>query len=273
MFFGQFLLDEQVISEDALHRAIDLATEDNARVGALGVERGYLSEAQVQVIQLEQRRRDVLFADLAVQLDMLTPDQASALLKEQKRRHKPIGEALVELGLLDAAELDDLLDRYHLCQLDLDAAHLGLPYELCDEDLFPYLVEYFPVLFRRITQIPMKLQAGRNFPGRSNLPFRVEVKIDGDCPVAIGIAACPDLALRIATGLGDDASQKLDEEEIRQAVREFAEIFSDAGCRSVRQDGLNASAGHVNCGQLPKQGFWFPATTPFGRGMLVLDPA
>ncbi|MCH7868043.1 MAG: hypothetical protein IH881_10140 [Myxococcales bacterium] len=273
MFFGQFLIDEQVISDAALHQAIELATEENSRIGALGVERGYLSEAQVEVIQLEQRRTDMPFADLAVQLEMLTRDQSVALLQEQKRRHKPIGEALVQLGFLDTAELDDLLDRYHLCQLDLDAAHIGLPFELCDEDLFPYLVEYFPVLFRRITQIPMKLQAGRNFPGRSNLPFRVSVTIEGDCPVTIGIAACPELAARLATGLGGSSGPDLDREAVGEYVREFAEILCDAGCRSVRRDGLSARASQGECGQLPKQGFWFPATTPFGRGILVLDPA
>lgn len=267
MFFGQFLIDEQVIDGDALHQAIELASKENARIGALGIEKGFLCDAQVEVIQLEQRNADVLFADLAVELDMLTPDQATALVIEQKRRHKPIGEALVELGFLELAELDDLLDRYHLCQLDLDAAHLGLPFELCDDDLFPYLVEYFPVLFRRITQVPMKLQVGRNFPGRSNLPFRASVTIEGDCPVTIGIAACSELASRLATGLGHGSSSDPNGDE----VREFAEIFSDAGCRYVRRDGLSATAGEVQYGQLPEQGFWFPATTPFGRGILVLD--
>lgn len=273
LFFGQFLVDEQVISENALREAIELASDKNLLVGALCIEWGYLSEVQVEVVRLEQRRTDMLFADLAIQLEMLTPRQASALLREQKRRHKPIGEALVELGYLDVAELEDSLDRYNLHELDLDAAHLGLPFELLDDDLFPYLVEYFPVLFRRITQVPLKLQAGRHFPGRSNLPFRATVSIEGDCPVAIGIAACPEFARRIATGLGGHSSASCDGDVIAECLREFVEMFSDAGCRSVRRDGLNASAGQVEPGQLPKQGFWFPATTPFGRGILILDPA
>ena len=273
LFFGQFLIDEQVISENALHEAIELATDGNTRVGAIGVELGYLSEAQVDAIQLEQRHADSHFTDLAIQLEMLTRDQANQLLEEQSRRHKPIGEALVELGFIDAAELEDLLDRYHLCDLDIDMPHLDLPFELVEDDLYPYLVEYFPTLFRRITKVPMKLQPGRNFPGRSNLPFRTSVTIAGDCPVAIGIAACPDLALRIATGLRGQTNSAPDRDGIQESIREFAEIFSDAGCRSVRRDGLYASVGQVECGPLPKQGFWFAATTPFGRGILVLDPS
>jgi hypothetical protein len=272
MFFGQFLIDEEVISEDALRRAIELASEENPRIGALGIEIGYLTEVQVELIQLEQRRTDMRFADLGVQLELLTRDQAGALLREQRRRHKPIGEALVELGSLESGELDDLLDRYHLSQLDLDAAHLELPSELCEDDLAPYLVEHFPVLFRRITQLPMKLQAGRTWHGRSNLPFRVGVTIEGDCPMAIGIAACSDLATRIATGLGDRSAADPDREEPLGSVREFAEIFSDAGCRSVGRDGLRATTGDSEIDRLPKQGVWFPATTPFGRGILVLSP-
>ncbi len=273
MFFGQFLIDEEVISEDALRRAIELASEENPRIGALGIESGYLTEVQVELIQLEQRRTDMRFAELGVQLELLTRDQANALLREQRRRHKPIGEALVELGSLETGELDDLLDRYHLSQLDLDAAHLELPSELCEDDLAPYLVEYFPVLFRRITQLPMKLRGGQTWHGRSNLPFRVGVTIEGDCPITIGIAACSDLAARIATGLGDRSAADHDREEPLGSVREFAEIFSDAGCRSVRRDGLRATTRDSEIDRLPKRGVWFPATTPFGRGILVLSPA
>ncbi len=273
MFFGQFLLDEEVIGEDDLHRAVELASEENSRIGALGVECGYLTETQVELIQLEQRQADLHFADLAVQLELLTREQSNDLLRKQRRRHKPIGEALVGLGVLEPGELEDLLDRYHLCQLDLDDVHLELPIELAEDDLAPYLIEYFPVLFRRITQIPMKLRAGRDWHGRSNLPFRVMQTIAGDCPMKIGIAACPELATRIANGLGEPCESVHERDEILDSLREFAEIFSDAGCRSVRRDGLSATAGRPELDRLPKLGFWFPATTPYGRGILVLSPA
>ncbi len=271
MFFGQFLVNEELISEDALQQAIELASEENARLGELGIEHGYLTPAQVEQIHLEQRRVDLRFADLAVQLQMLTREQADILLRQQKRQHKPIGEALVQLGHLDRTELDDLLDRYHLFQLDLDAAHLELPVDLCDNDLALYLAEYFPKLFRRVTQVPLKLQCGRPWHGRSNLRYRVSTTIEGDCPLDIGIAACPDLAAQIAAGLEPGAPVAHGHEETAERVREFAEIFTDAGCRSVRQDGLHASSQPAQVDQLPKQGFWFPATTPFGRGILVLS--
>ncbi len=273
MFFGQFLLDEEVIGEVDLHRAVELASEENTRIGALAVDCGILTEPQVELVQLEQRQTDLHFADLAVQLELMTCEQSNELLRKQRRRHKPIGEALVELGVLEPGELDDLLDRYHLCELGLDDVHLELPVELAEDDLAPYLIEYFPVLFRRITQIPMKLQACRDWHGRSNLPYRVMQTIEGDCPLTIGIAACPDLATRIGNGLGGPSETAREREEMLGFVREFAEIFSDAGCRSIRRDGLPATVGHAEPDLLPKHGFWFPATTPYGRGILVLSPA
>lgn len=272
MFFGQYLLDEQVIDADALGEAIDHADRVNARVGALAVERGFMSEAEIDQVQLEQRQTDLRFADLAIELGLLSREQAIELLREQKQRHKPIGEALVELGHLARSEFVDWLDRFHLTQLDLDAAHLELPLELCDEDLAVSLVEYFPRLFRRITQVPLKLQGGREWHGRSNLPYRACVSIEGEVPMQIGIAACPELATVLAGGLSADVPPAFGEIELTGALCEFAETFAQAGERSVVQDGLGASAGSAEPGALPKAGFWFPATTPCGRGVLVIEP-
>ncbi len=272
MFFGQYLLDEEVIGEDALHEAIELASEVGARIGTLATECGLINDSQAEQVQLEQRRTDMPFADLAVEMELLTRQQAQALLQEQKRRHKPIGQALVELGHLEPAELDDWLDRYHLSQLDLDAAYLELPVELVEDDLAPYLVEYFPKLCRRITQVPMKLQGGRPWMGRSNLPFQATIAIGGDCPMEIGIAACAELAAGLGAGLGDRTIRSRSELEIQAAVLEFAEIFADAGCRSVLRDGLEARLEPARAGELPKDGCWFPAKTPCGRGVLVLAP-
>ena len=274
MFFGQFLVDEGVITPDALHQAIDWAQYDNARVGQLAVAMGVMTEAQVDMIQIEQRRSDARFLELAIELEILEPAQTQLLLREQKRKHKPLGEALVAVGQLDASELDDLLDRFHLSQLDLDAAQLELPIALSNEDLAPYLVEYFPKLFRRVTQLPLKLQAGREFNGRSNLPFRTRVRIDGDCPLEIGIAACPQLAAQLARGMSSPDAPSETREEILQCLAEFSDLFADAARRSIRRDGLHATRGACEADSLPKSGYWFPATTIIeGRGILVLAPA
>ena len=55
------------------------------------------------------------------------------------------------------------------------------------------------------------------------------------------------------------------------SVVEFAEVLADAGRRSIENDGLQAKTTRAAYNQLPKSGFWFPATTPFGRGILVLS--
>ena len=101
MFFGQFLLDEEVIDVECLQNALELADKDHHQIGALAVEWGYLSELQVELIQLEQRSNDRLFGELAIDMELLDRAQTAQLLEVQKSRHKPIGEALVELGVID----------------------------------------------------------------------------------------------------------------------------------------------------------------------------
>lgn len=62
-----------------------------------------------------------------------------------------------------------------------------------------------------------------------------------------------------------------DPHEISECVVEFAEILPDAAQRSVHHDGLSALCLDPEVGQLPKDGSWFPATTPDGRGVLLLS--
>ena len=272
MFFGQFLLDEEVIDADCLQKALDIAGKEHYRIGALAVEWGYLSEAQVEMIQLEQRNNDLRFGELAIDFELLDREQTERLLEAQKARHKPIGEALVDLGALDEAELDDLLDRYHLSQVDQDIIHLGLPYELAGDDLAPYLVGYYPKLFRRVTHSPMKLQNGRSFIGRSNLPFRSCVEIGGNSDLEIGLAACPVLARQIAEGIRGVHDRDFSREDLEDALQDFVRVLADAGRRFQRKEGRTSEELLVCMGSLPSSGFWFPASTPEGRGILVLKP-
>lgn len=271
MFFGQYLLEEGVIDADRLGEALEHAERVNARIGTLAVEHGFMREAELEQVQLEQRHADARFADLAVGLGLLEPKQASQLLAEQKIRHKPLGVALVELGHLAADELDDWLDRFHMTQLDLDAAHLELPFELCEDDLAVYLVEYFPRLFRRLTQVPVKLEAGRPFHGRSNLPYRLRFECSGAVQLQVGVACCEEMASQLAAAFAGAPVERFGAFELASAVSQFGELLADAGKRSVLCDGLLLEVSAIETDALPKSGFWFPAATPCGRGVLVLD--
>jgi hypothetical protein len=195
------------------------------------------------------------------------------LLREQKHGHIPIGEALVEQGSLNESELGDLLDRYHLSLIDLDVMHMGLPAELADHDLASYLVTYLPRLYSRITHEPMKLQAARPWHGRSNLPVRFEVDLGGETGMKIGLAGCDAMARQIATALfGSDCDFER-EDVVAQAFEDFGQILADAASRSARQSGIEAEPRRPRVGRLPDQGHWLPATTPSGRGILVLSTA
>ena len=273
MFFGQFLLEEGAIGAQELQQALERAGKEHVRLGQLGVESGFLNEEQVELIHLEQRTRDVCFGELAVQLELLSRAQLAELLREQKRRHIPVGEALVAQGSLNESELDDLLDRYHLSLIDLDIVHLGLPAELADDDLAAFLISYLPRLYSRITHEPMKLQSPRPWHGRSNLPVRFEVDLGGETGMKIGLAGCDAMARRIATALfGSDCDLER-EDVLARAFEDFGEILADAASRSARQSGTEAVPRRPRVGHLPAAGHWLPATTPSGRGILVLSAA
>ena len=272
MFFGQFLLEESAVGEEELQQALERANKEHIWLGQLGIESGLLSEEQVELIHLEQRSCDLRFGELAIVLELLSREQLAELLREQKRRHKPVGEALVEQGSLSQSELDDLLDRYYLSQIDLDVVHLGLPFELADDDLAAYLVSFLPKLYRRITREPMKLQAARAWHGRSNLPLRFEIDLAGETGLVIGLAGCDAMARRIATTLAGPGCDLGREGVVEHAFLDFGEILADAASRSARESGIKATPRLPRVDRLPEGGFWLPATTPTGRGILVLAP-
>ena len=115
MFFGQYLLDEQVIGEDALAEAIAHAEETNARIGRLAVERGFMSQSDTHRIQLEQRETDLRFIDLAVDLGLLTREQGSVLHVGERTLPKsldPVGIEDQASGVVAAPVYEGLLG-YH----------------------------------------------------------------------------------------------------------------------------------------------------------------
>ncbi len=92
-FFGQFLLASGEISEAELVEALDLQSERNRKLGEWASWCGYLTDAQAEQINLAQRRTDRLFGELAVELELLTPDQVSELLTRQQAAQLRMGSA------------------------------------------------------------------------------------------------------------------------------------------------------------------------------------
>ena len=112
MLFGEFLLQNQVIDEDALLGALDEQQRRKSFLGTLAVKEGLLKVSDVLRVvnaQLGDRRS---FGAVAVGLGALDEDAIDRLLALQSSSVEPLGELLVEKGSLEAEKLQEMLDEY-----------------------------------------------------------------------------------------------------------------------------------------------------------------
>ncbi len=111
-FFGQFLIEKQVISDQNLLQAIELQEKTNHRFGDLVLEMGIMTEKQIYLTHRAQRHEDLQFGEMAIKLGYLTPDQVTDVLREQQQRHLYIGEALIKIGAITRESLEHYLAEF-----------------------------------------------------------------------------------------------------------------------------------------------------------------
>ncbi|MFW6005596.1 MAG: hypothetical protein ACOCPN_03870 [Desulfonatronovibrionaceae bacterium] len=112
-FFGSYLLGLGIITREQLDQAVRLQAENNKLLGQLAVEKGYLEPEQVEVILKEQKKFDFPFGAIVLQKQFMTADEMNDLLFAQMVNTTHVGEALVELGFLEQAELGGYLKKYN----------------------------------------------------------------------------------------------------------------------------------------------------------------
>ena len=112
-FFGQFLLDQELITPEQLNAAIVFQRENNTLLGALALKHGFLKPEQVQSIIREQQQSYLKFGEVALKKKYLSEDQVSELLNLQGQNHVYLGEALTRRHYLNARDLNRELNRFN----------------------------------------------------------------------------------------------------------------------------------------------------------------
>lgn len=178
-FFGQFLIDQGVISRSDLLRAIDLQEQTNLRFGDLVVKMGLMTREQTALVIRAQRHADLQFGEMAVKLGYLKSAQIDQVLEKQRREHLYIGEALVRLGVLGEERLEELLARFNQEQQTTLTEKISIPAGVSDQPVWTMVAEMTYKMLRRLTSLPFKpgpCTRTRELPDR---PIIVELGFSG----------------------------------------------------------------------------------------------
>jgi len=94
-FFGQYLVDKNIIDQKQLRKAVGFQELENLKVPEFGIKKGYLDQANIDEIKKMQRTKGMRFGAAALALGILTQGQLDELKALQKGDHRYFGDVIV----------------------------------------------------------------------------------------------------------------------------------------------------------------------------------
>ncbi len=110
--FGHYLLNKGIVDADELHAALTAMTRIKAKLGAVAIDAGYMTAAQVEEVHEAQHAADKRFGEIAVSKGFLTEEQVVDLLARQKDSNLVLGQALIDFGFMTHGQFEEALNAY-----------------------------------------------------------------------------------------------------------------------------------------------------------------
>jgi CheY-specific phosphatase CheX len=149
-FFGQFLVEQGIVSRDALVKAIDLQDQKNLKLGEMAVSMGYITQDQIERAHNAQMSKDMKLGDLLVELGFLTLTQLEDVIVRQKNTHLYIGEALVQVGALTTESLQQHLSAFKADQAQYVSDGIELPSGIANSKIWEMTAD---LTYKMITRV------------------------------------------------------------------------------------------------------------------------
>ena len=115
MIFGEYLVEQSIIREKDLARALEIQKTDRVPLGQLAMQKGLIDNKQLFRILSRQRKpeeKNKSFGKLAVAMEYLSQEQVETLLERQTHTNRLLGEILVSQGWVSQMELIKALKKF-----------------------------------------------------------------------------------------------------------------------------------------------------------------
>ena len=115
MNFGEYLVQQNIIQETDLDRALAIQKTDRVPLGQLALQKGLIDNKHLFRILSRQRRpedRNKNFGTLAIAMGYLDQEQVDSLLEQQTHTNRLLGEILVFLKLVSQMKLIKALKKF-----------------------------------------------------------------------------------------------------------------------------------------------------------------
>ena len=111
-FFGQYLLDNQKITAEQFSSCMKYIKDNRVKLGLIAENEGLLTRNQANELNYLQMQTDKRFGDLAVEKGYLTEADVNYLLGRQGNPYLIFIQGLEENGIMSRDEIETALDAF-----------------------------------------------------------------------------------------------------------------------------------------------------------------
>jgi hypothetical protein len=271
-FFGQFLLRHGELDEAQLRQALELMEEVKQSLGDLALERGFASEADCRRVNDQQKRNDLPFGELAMQMGVFNTIELEELLAIQQKIRVNLAEALVELGHLPEDRVHTLHDQWKSEQAMETSGSTELPAALRGNRPAELAMGLFARMCLRIADLSVKVGPGRELEAPLDGVLLATVRVAGTQALGITLFVDRTFGKRLSRGLLGMQLDELAGELALEAVGEFLNVLMGNVVATLEEEALELRLEPPSFGVLPTTGWRFPVVTEaFGSAEIILE--
>lgn len=238
-FFGQFLVEQGIVTSDALLNAIDLQDKNNLRLGEMAVAMGLISATDIQRAHNAQMSKDMKLGDLLVEMGFLSLVQLNDVITRQKNTHLYIGEALVQIGSLTNDQLQKHLDAFKVDQAQYVSNGIELPISSKNSKIWEMAADLTYKMITRVLDLQFR-------PGKSVLATTIgtnymmaAMDFSGDVEARYLISVSSGLQKTIAKAiLREESVENEPSEVLEDTVMEFVNVVCGNVAAKASQMGV-----------------------------------
>jgi CheY-specific phosphatase CheX len=224
-FFGQFLAEKNIVTRDALLRAIELQDVKNLKLGEMAVSLGFITQADIEKAHNAQMSKDMKLGDLLVEMGFLTLNQLNDVITHQKNNHLYIGEALVQIGALTGDRLKQCLLDFKADQAQYLSEGIELPGNIANSRIWEMTADLTFKMITRVLHLPFR-------PGKCELVTNIganfmmaAMDFTGDADARYLISVSAGLQKTIAKAiLREESVEDETSEVLEDTVMEFVNV-------------------------------------------------
>lgn len=225
-FFGQYLLQKGILTEEQLLSILEIQSAVNRKIGQIAVDEGLMLPEKIETVLKVQKRINKYFGQLAIQMGLLTRDQLTYLLERQQERYIHMDEILRREQILPEEVISKELETFKVLDED-DQGVFNMKWVsrfLDNGYIFEAFIEQTLKLVMRLAGI-FVMEGESTFDRKEFNAHGVLIRlaVSGDQHWSYHLNLSETLALQIAEAMLEDDLEEGDEVGVA-AASEFANI-------------------------------------------------